>query len=503
MFCEKSYRSQNDLTGHILGLHEGDPDYKCKFCGLICIRIADLKKHLKRKHDGDGCINSNPAKPDKKAKEEIVCKICKLSFSNKSKRNFHMKKCLVEKIDANNKGSSRSLLRFENAGFRFKREIDGNTFKTVNPAFVQETMIKGLKTYDNEENKMDHQEIENNFTEKIHDEIEKYFTEKIHQEIGKNNIMQKIPNDDHPMEYSQFDVTLPPPQLNVPPLPPPNPIKPIKVFGIQLSSSQKFATILNPGILSYDHDLNNQINSRIKINNLPSSLPLSDAIVVPQMKKVHTSNNSNLIQTSFKDIRNFSFPAVLSTLPLTPKIKVQVPKELSAKLSNEKLNMLIPTKKVDHLQEEKIFHQVNHNFNSSRNIIGSRYGNNDKHEHNQNQYDENLGKFEILEQKFRENNKNMVICTICHETFKDNSSIENHWKIIHVKKLMSNSCLHCSTSALSQLDLIKHFRLVHLGLEKKVEEESTSSTNLFANPDIEKPYLCTICTQVCYCSFIK
>ena len=44
MFCEKSYRSQNDLTGHILGLHEGDPDYKCKFCGLICIRIADLKK---------------------------------------------------------------------------------------------------------------------------------------------------------------------------------------------------------------------------------------------------------------------------------------------------------------------------------------------------------------------------------------------------------------------------------------------------------------------------
>ena len=486
MFCEKSYRSQNDLTGHILGLHEGDPDYKCKFCGLICIRIADLKKHLKRKHDGDGCINSNPAKPDKKAKEEKVCKICKLSFSTKSKQNFHMKKCRAEKIDAHNKESSRSVLK-----------IDGDTFKTVNPAFVQETMIKSVKANDNEKNKLDHREIEINFTEKIHREIEKYFTEKIHHEIGKNNFMEKIPNDDHPMECSQFDLIIPPAQLDVLPLPPPNPIKPIKVFGIQLSSSQKFATILNPGILSYDHHQNKQINSRIKINNLPS-LALSDAIVAPQMKKVLTPSISNLIQTSFKDIRNFSFPTVLSTLPPMPKLTVQVPKELSAKLSNEKLNMLIPTKKVDHLQKEKIFHQVNHNFNSSRIIIESRSGNDDKPEHNQNQ---KLGNFEIFERKFRENNKNMVICTICHETFKDNSSIENHWKIIHMKKLMSNSCLHCSTSALSQLDLIKHFRLVHLGLEKKVEEESTNSTNLFANPDIEKPYLCTICTQVN--SFIK
>ena len=144
MFCEKSYRSQHDLTGHILGLHEGDPDYKCKFCGLISIRITDLKIHLKRKHGGNS--SSNP-KSEKK-KEEIICKICKVSFSNKSQRNFHMKKCRLEQREVkkskivsttSKKSDGRSLLKRQ---LVFKTE-SGDMFK-ANSVFVQEA-IKAVK----------------------------------------------------------------------------------------------------------------------------------------------------------------------------------------------------------------------------------------------------------------------------------------------------------------------------------------------------------------------
>ena len=51
-YCEKDFRNEKEMTGHVVTVHEGKKPYKCEVCKKYFGRKETVERHVNEFHDG-------------------------------------------------------------------------------------------------------------------------------------------------------------------------------------------------------------------------------------------------------------------------------------------------------------------------------------------------------------------------------------------------------------------------------------------------------------------